>query len=77
MEFWIILILAIAFMAWRMKPVKGVQIISTHTLKGILNDKDRLFVDVRTAGEYKARNIPQFKNIPLGSDYQLFLKAKK
>jgi len=77
MGFWIVLILAITFMAWRMKPVKGVKTISADTLKGILNDKDKLFVDVRTPGEYKARNIHQFKNIPLGSDLSTLSKGKE
>ncbi len=77
MEFWIIIILAIAFVAWRLKPVKGVKTISTDTLKGILNDQDKVFVDVRTPGEYKSRNIHQFKNIPLGSDLSKLPKDKE
>ena len=68
MEVAVIIILVIAFIAWRMMPTKGVKSISTEQLKSILNDKDNVFIDVRTPGEYKGRNIRQFKNIPLGSD---------
>ena len=60
-----------------MMPTKGVQTISTAQLKTIINDKDKVFVDVRTPGEYKARNIRQFKNIPLGSDFSKLPKDKE
>ncbi|MER1999370.1 MAG: rhodanese-like domain-containing protein [Lysinibacillus sp.] len=77
METWILIALLIAFLVWRMKPAKGVKTISTTELKGMLNDKDKAFVDVRTPGEYRGRNIPQFKNIPLGSDYSKLPKDKE
>ena len=38
-------------------PVKGVNTISTTQLKSMLNDKDKVFVDVRTPAEYKANHI--------------------
>lgn len=69
--------LVIAFIAWRMMPAKGIQTITTNHLKGIVNDKDKLFVDVRTPAEYKGRNIRQFKNIPLGSDLSKLPKDKE
>lgn len=77
METWIIIAILIAFLAWRMKPTKGVQSISTAQLKNVLNDKDKVFIDVRTSGEYKGRNIPQFKNIPLGSSFDKLPKDKE
>lgn len=77
METWLIIAVVIAFIIWRMRPAKGTKIISTDALKGILNDKDKLFVDVRTPGEYKSRNIGQFKNIPLGSDFSKLPKDKE
>lgn len=77
MEIAIIVGLVIAFIAWRMMPTKGIQTISTDQLKGIVNDKDKLFVDVRTPAEYKGRNIRQFKNIPLGSDFSKLPKDKE
>ena len=77
METIIIILVAVAFIAWRMKPVKGVNTISTAQLKPILNDKDKLFIDVRTPGEFKSRNIKQFKNIPLGSDFSKLPKDKE
>ena len=79
METIIIIAVIVAFIAWRLKPVKGVQNISTAQLKTMLNenDKDKVFIDVRTPGEYKARNIHQFKNIPLGSDFTKLPKDKE
>ena len=77
METAIIIAVIVAFFAWRMKPTKGVHTISTAQLKTIINDKDKVFVDVRTPGEYKARNVKQFKNIPLGSDFLKLPKDKE
>ena len=77
METVIIIVAVVAFLAWRMKPVKGVKTISTAQLKPILNDKDKVFVDVRTPGEFKSRSIQQFKNIPLGSDFSKLPKDKE
>ena len=77
METIIIILVAVAFIAWRMKPVKGVKTISAAQLKPILIDKDKVFIDVRTPGEFKSRNIKQFKNIPLGSDFSKLPKDKE
>ena len=77
MEIWLFIAVVIAFVIWRMQPAKGTKTISTDSLKGILNDKDKVFVDVRTPGEYKARNIRQFKNIPLGADFSKLPKDKE
>ncbi len=73
----IIFILIVAFIAWRLMPAKGIQTISTAQLKEMLNDRNKMFIDVRTPGEYNARNIRQFKNIPLGSDFSKLPKDKE
>ena len=62
---WILFLLVVAFLVWRMMPAKGVRSISTEELKGMLQDKTKQFVDVRTPAEYKGRHIKEFKNIPL------------
>lgn len=77
METVLIIAAIVAFFAWRMKPTKGTSAISTAQLKTILNDKDKVFVDVRTPGEFKGRNIKQFKNIPLGSDFSKLPQDKE
>ena len=77
METAILIGLVLAFIAWRMMPAKGVKQISTPQLKTMINDKDKVFVDVRTPGEYKSRNVKQFKNIPLGSDFSKLPKDKE
>lgn len=77
MEAWIMIAIVIGFLVWRMKPAKGVRSISTAQLKNVLNDKDKVFIDVRTPAEYKGRNIPQFKNIPLGSSFDKIPKDKE
>ncbi len=77
METWIIIAVIVAFFIWRMKPTKGVQSISTAQLKNMLNDKDKIFIDVRTPTEYKGRHISQFKNMPLGSSFDNLPKDKE
>ncbi len=77
MEVVVLVGLVIVFIAWRMMPTKGIQTISTDQLKRTVNDKDKIFVDVRTPAEYKGRNIGQFKNIPLGSDFSKLPKDKE
>ncbi|WP_445478664.1 rhodanese-like domain-containing protein [Lysinibacillus irui] len=77
METWIIIAVIAAFFIWRMKPTKGVQSISTAQLKNMLNDKDKIFIDVRTPTEYKGRHISQFKNMPLGSSFDNLPKDKE
>ena len=77
METLIIIALVIAFLAWRLMPTKGVKTITTEQLASIINDKDKVFVDVRTPGEFKGRNIRQFKNMPLGSDFSKLPKDKE
>lgn len=65
------------FFIWRLLPAKGVQSISTTQLKTVLHDKDKVFIDVRTPAEYKGRNIPQFKNMPLGSNFDQLPRDKE
>lgn len=73
----ILIAIVVVFFVWRIMPTKGVNSMTTEELKTIINDKDKVFVDVRTPGEYKARNIRQFKNIPLGSDFSKLPKDKE
>lgn len=68
MEILIVALIIIVFLVWRFKPTAGVNTISTSQLKSRLNDKDTVFIDVRTPAEYKNRHISKFKNIPLGID---------
>jgi rhodanese-related sulfurtransferase len=69
---YIVLGLIVIFFVMRMLPTRGVRQITTAVLKQELNDKDKQFVDVRTPGEFKSRNIRGFKNIPL---HQLAAKS--
>jgi rhodanese-related sulfurtransferase len=66
-----ILILIIIF---RLTPARGVRHITTADLKNELNDTEKMFIDVRTKGEYNKRNIQGFKNIPL---YELPQRTKE
>ena len=77
METILLIAVIVAFLVWRMKPAKGVNTISTTELKTMIDDKDKLFIDVRTPAEYKARNVKQFKNIPLGSDFSKLPRDKE
>ncbi|MBD3109832.1 rhodanese-like domain-containing protein [Bacillus sp. AGMB 02131] len=73
----ILAVVVVLFLFLRMGSAKGVNTITTAQLKTILNDRDKVFVDVRTQREYKGRNIKQFKNIPLGSDFSKLPKDKE
>ena len=77
MEALVIVVVAVLFLAWRMKPTKGVKSISAHELKQQLNDSNKVYIDVRTPAEFRARNIKQFKNMPLGSDLSKLPKDKE
>lgn len=62
---WLIILLIVGFIAWRMMPPKGVRSISAETLKPMLKDKTKQLIDVRTTREYEQRHIKEFKNLPL------------
>lgn len=62
---YVLLALFIVFIVYRILPAKGVRNISIAELKNELKDKNKLFIDVRTPGEYKGNHIREFKNIPL------------
>lgn len=71
---YLLMVLFILYILNRFMPTKGVRNISTAELKNELKDKNKLFVDVRTPGEFKGNHIKGFKNIPL---HQLAQKAEK
>jgi len=71
---YLIIGLFLLFIIKRIIPAKGVRQISTTDLKNELKDRNKQFVDVRTPGEFKGRNIKGFKNLPL---QQLAQKAEK
>ena len=77
MATWGFFAVLVALFLWRLKPAKGVQTITTEQLKTMLTDQDKFFLDVRTKAEFKGRNIPQFKNIPLGSSFEQLPKDKE
>ncbi|MET3575472.1 rhodanese-like domain-containing protein [Bhargavaea ullalensis] len=64
---WIIILAIVLFLVWRLKPAKGVRTIGADSLKGMLGDRTKQFIDVRTPAEYKGRHIKEFKNIPLNA----------
>ncbi|MBM7702819.1 rhodanese-like domain-containing protein [Metabacillus iocasae] len=53
------------FLLRRLLPTSGVRNMTTTQLKNELGDKNKQYIDVRTPGEFKGRNIRGFKNIPL------------
>lgn len=65
---YVIVILAIVFIVYRMMPTKGVKSISPAELKELLSDKKAKaqFIDVRQPSEFKSGHVDRFKNIPLG-----------
>lgn len=77
METFIIVAIVAGFVFWRMRTAKGIRSISAHQLKQELRDADKVFIDVRTPEEFQARNIKQFQNMPLGSDFSRLPKDKE
>ena len=69
MTTFLLIIISILYFSWIYTSRRGIQSISSSKLKEILNDPNYYFLDVRTKNEYKTKNIMQFKNIPLGSDF--------
>ncbi|AIF44889.1 rhodanese-like domain-containing protein [Virgibacillus halodenitrificans] len=64
---WIVILLAIAFIFSRFMPAKGVENITSSDAKQKMKDRNIQFIDVRTPGEFKAKNRKPFKNIPLSN----------
>ena len=64
---WVILALVILFFVNRFMPVKGIANISVEEAKGKFKDNKVQFIDVRTAGEYRANHRKPFKNMPLSN----------
>lgn len=72
MEFFglIMLVILIYLYVLIKKPGKNIKQMSTSELKTTLGDKNKLFIDVRSPGEFKQSHIKQFKNMPLQSLHQ-------
>ena len=64
---WIFIVLIIGLIVWRSMPAKGVGSVTTEELKGMLNNKTKQFIDVRTPAEFKGRHLKEFDNIPLNN----------
>lgn len=64
---YLVLILVVVYVLYTTLMNKGIKQITTTELKDLMATKspDQVFIDVRTAGEYKSRKIKGFKNIPL------------
>lgn len=64
---YILLILIAAYLAYNFLANRGIRQISTNDLKQLLSEKSnsKMYVDVRTKGEFGGRSIKGFKNIPL------------
>jgi rhodanese-related sulfurtransferase len=56
---YVFIALFILFILYRFMPTKGVRNISTVELKNELKDKSKLFIDVRTPGEFKGKRSGQ------------------
>lgn len=74
---YLVLALIAFFLISRIMPTKGVRQISTQELKNELKDKNKQYIDVRTPGEFNARNIKGFKNIPLQQLHQKVTELSK
>ncbi|CAM3238355.1 rhodanese-like domain-containing protein [Filibacter tadaridae] len=64
---WLFIVLIVGYFLWRMMPGKEVKTVTTTDVKGMLSDKTKQLIDVRTPAEFKGRHIKEFKNIPLNT----------
>ncbi len=62
---WILIIGALAYLVYRLMPVRGIAQITSEEAKEKMNDNSVQFVDVRTAQEFRSQAIEAFRNIPL------------
>ncbi len=74
---WILILILIAFLVYRLTPAKGINTITTQQLKTMLHDPNKVFIDVRSPIEYKGRHIEQFQNVPLKSNFKDLPKDKE
>lgn len=80
MEFAIIVAIIALFLIWRMMPTRGIRQISTDELQEMQKMQGKrsfTLLDVRTAGEFKARHIQGAVNLPLGSNLSTVPKDKE
>lgn len=73
----ILIIILVGFLVYRLTPAKGINTITTDELKTVLNDPNKVFVDVRSPIEYKGQHIQQFQNVPLKSSFKDLPKDKE
>ena len=76
MEYIIIIVAIVLWWLFSHKAAKGINQIQTSALHEMLTQSEHVFIDVRTPAEYKANNIKQFRNMPLGSDMSVLPKEK-
>ena len=74
---WILILFVIALLVYRLTPTKGINNITTEDLKKIINDPDKVFIDVRSPFEFKGQNIKPFQNVPLKSNFKHLPKDKE
>lgn len=75
----LIMILAICagIVVWKMRPVAGVKTITTDELQTMLRDQDKIFIDVRSAGDFNKMHVAPFLNDPHGRGIAALPKDKE
>lgn len=71
---YIVIVIFVMMILQKIFPTKGVNVISTAELKSKLKAKNKQFIHVRTAKEFKENHSRGFINIPLN---QLAQKAEE
>ena len=65
--FWILIALAVIWLVYQKRPVKGIRSIPASELPEYLKNKgQRLFIDVREPHEFNSGHVEGMKNVPLG-----------
>ncbi|MEG0385751.1 MAG: rhodanese-like domain-containing protein [Solibacillus sp.] len=76
-ELIIVLTICAGIVVWKMRPVAGVQTITTDDLQTMLRDPDKIFIDVRSAGDFNKMHVAPFLNDPNGKGIAALPKDKE
>ena len=73
----VIIAICVGIVLWKKRPVEGIRSISTDELQTMLRDKDKVFIDVRSARDFNKMHVAPFINDPNGHGIAALPKDKE
>ena len=77
LQVFIILSICSCIVWWKMRPVEGIQSITTDEMQTMLRDQDKIFVDVRSTRDFNKMHVAPFINDPNGKGIAALPKDKE